>query len=80
MGNDRFWRYTLIGSILTVLAGIILIQLFRLQMNPEEVGYFKGQGDGYARVPQMVVPPRGILYDRYGHELAGNNIVYEVAL
>jgi cell division protein FtsI/penicillin-binding protein 2 len=80
MGNDRFWRYTLIGTILTVLAGIILIQLFRLQMNPEEVGYFKDQGDGYARVPQMVVPPRGILYDRYGHELAGNNIVYEVAL
>ena len=78
MGSNHLWRYTIIGAFLTVLAGIILIQMIRLQLNPEEVGYFKDLG--YDRVPQMVIPARGLLYDRYGHELAANAKVYEVGL
>jgi len=80
MGSDRVWRYTLIGTLLSLLAGVILIQLFRIQLNPEEVGYFKDQSDGYARIPKIVTPSRGLLYDRYGHELAGNTKVFEVGL
>jgi cell division protein FtsI/penicillin-binding protein 2 len=80
MSGDRTWRYTLIGTALSLLAGLILIQLVRIQLNPEEIGYFKDLADMHARTPQKVVPPRGILYDRYGNELAGNTMVYEVAL
>ena len=80
MGNERVWRYTLIGTLLSLLAAVILVQLFRMQLNPEEVGYFTEMGDGYARIPKNITPSRGLLYDRYGHELAGNTKVFEVGL
>jgi len=80
MGSDRVWRYTLVGTLLSLLAGVILIQLFRNQLNPKEVGYFIDQADGYARIPKIITPSRGLLYDRYGNELAGNTKVFEVGL
>ena len=49
MGNERVWRYTLLGTLLSLLAVVILVQIFRIQLNPEEVGYFTEMGDGYAR-------------------------------
>jgi len=47
MNNEYAWRFTIIGTIVSLLAGIVLIQLFRIQFNPEEVEHFLNQSKIY---------------------------------
>jgi len=80
MNNEHVWRYTLLGTALSILAGIILIQLFRIQMNSEEIEHFLVQSEIFEGDWVYAKPTRGRILDRYGHELAGNTTVYEVGI
>jgi len=80
MNNENAWRFTIIGSIVSLLAGIVLIQLFRIQFNPKEVEHFLEQSKIYEGDWRPVYPIRGRIYDRYGHEMAGNTTVYELGI
>jgi cell division protein FtsI/penicillin-binding protein 2 len=80
MNSDHVWRYTLLGTLFSVLAGAIILQMLRFQLNPKEVEVFKGESRSYAGDWIPVIPARGTIYDRYGHELAGNSTVYEVGI
>ncbi len=80
MKNEHVWRYTVLGTLLTVLAVVIILQLVRIQLNPEEVQHFRAQSGKYAGTWQTIKPTRGLIYDRYGFELAGNKKVFEVGI
>ncbi|MCK4977538.1 MAG: penicillin-binding protein 2 [Anaerolineales bacterium] len=80
MRNEGVWRYTLLGTLFSLLAVLIMVQLVRIQLNPEQVSHFLGQSDLYAGEWRTVIPRRGLIYDRQGHLLAGNTTVYEVGV
>ena len=73
------WRYTLMGMLFLGAAASIIIQLVRLQFFPQ-AQLFLDQSDRYAGEWRSVSAPRGIVYDRWGKVLAGNQTVYEVGI
>jgi cell division protein FtsI/penicillin-binding protein 2 len=80
MRKDSTWRFTMLGTIFSLLAVLIVVQLVRIQLNPEQVSHFLGQSDLYAGEWRTIKPTRGLIYDRQGHLLAGNTTVYEVGV
>jgi cell division protein FtsI/penicillin-binding protein 2 len=73
-------RYLVSGAMVAVLPIFIVIQLFRIQMNSEQIEIFKQQGISYSGQYEELIPTRGLIYDRWGNLLAGNKIVYEIGL
>lgn len=72
-------RYMLVGVIFFILALAIIYRLVNLQLGPE-AEFFKEQGFYYTRSLHTYYPPRGQIYDRNGHLLAGNSQAYEVGV
>ena len=72
-------RYLLMAALFVVIALAIVYRLVTLQLGPE-AEYFKEQGILYSRSLHTYYPPRGQIYDRYGHLLAGNTLAYEVGV
>ena len=70
------WRYLSIAIIMATMGIAILIQIVRVQGSQEVAGVID-QGDF---VWKDFYPPRGEIYDRNGHLLAGNKTVYEIGL
>jgi cell division protein FtsI/penicillin-binding protein 2 len=80
MNTTNVWRFNLLGTLFTLLAGLIVVQMVRVQLNPEQVAHFRGQRDDLEGEWRTVYPKRGLIYDRLGHLLAGNVTVYEVGV
>jgi cell division protein FtsI/penicillin-binding protein 2 len=80
MKSEHVWRYTAVGTILSVLAVFIIWQTIRIQLNPEQVQRFIEVGEIYEGEWHTYYPARGLIYDRWGHLLAGNTTVYEVGV
>jgi cell division protein FtsI/penicillin-binding protein 2 len=80
MKPKNTWRYILVASLVSVLPVLILFQLIRLQTNPDQIKEFKLQGKIWSGASEVLYPPRGLIYDRWGRLLAGDQIVYEVGL
>lgn len=80
MKSEHIWRYTLLGTLLTVFAGAIFVRLVSIQLNPEQIDAFLRQREMYAWIPHTIQPARGLIYDRWGNVLAGNSTVYEVGI
>jgi len=80
MMTEHVWRYTLLGTIFTLLALAIVGQMVRIQLNPEQVAYFKERRTLNEGGYHTIYPARGLIYDRYGNVLAGNTKVYEVGV
>jgi cell division protein FtsI/penicillin-binding protein 2 len=78
--SEQVWRYTLAGTLFSVMAAFIIWQLFRIQLDTERVQLFIDRGAGYAHELKTIYPARGLIYDRWGRLLAGNTTVYEVAV
>jgi len=79
LNQDTFLRYSTLGILLTVLAIFIVIQMIRVLTSPE-AEFFRKQGVKRSGWWQQVIPPRGEIYDRWGHLLAGNVTVYEAGV
>ena len=80
MISDQVWRYTLLGTIFSLLAFAIVGQMVRIQLNPEQVQYFMEVREANLGTYRTIYPARGLIYDRYGHVLASNTKVYEVGV
>jgi cell division protein FtsI/penicillin-binding protein 2 len=80
MKIEHSWRYTLLGTVFSLVAVLIVGQLVRIQINPEQIAYLKQQAIIYGKEWKTFYPARGQIYDRYGHLLAGNTKVYEVGV
>lgn len=80
MKSENVWRYTLLGTIFSILAVFIVWQTIRIQLDSERVKLFIEQGNRYSGEWHTFFPARGMIYDRWGHLLAGNTTVYEVGV
>ena len=69
------WRYILVAGVLFALAALVVGRMVLLVVGPEGKLILRSQaGYYYEAVPK----PRGLIYDRTGHLLAGNREVYEL--
>jgi len=71
------WRYQTIGMLFGFIALMIIAQILRIQLS-SQAQIFREQGDIYAGEWRTVTPARGLIYDRWGNLLAGNQTVYEL--
>jgi len=79
MTSENTWRYTTLGLLLTAFALFIVVQILRIQLSPQ-AEVFRNRGEIYSGSWRTLVPARGQIYDRWGHQLAGNTTVYEVGV
>ncbi len=79
MRQQYAWRSLALAGILGFVGISIILQTIRIQNSPE-AAVFRAQAAAYANVLQTYYPERGEIYDRNGHLLAGNKIVYEVGV
>jgi cell division protein FtsI/penicillin-binding protein 2 len=78
--NERIiWRYNLVGMLFGFVGLLIGAQILRIQLS-SQAHIFREQGDIYAGEWRTVKPARGLIYDRWGKLLAGNQTVYEVGV
>lgn len=80
MRSEYHGRYTILGTALSLMAVLIVAQMVRIQLDPAQVDIFLEQGDAYSGHWETVYPVRGQIYDRWGHLMAGNTIVYEIGV
>ena len=69
----------LLNGILAVVAVLIIMQMVRIQASAEAEA-FREQADAFKGGYKTFYPERGEIYDRNGHLLAGNQVVYEVGI
>jgi len=74
------WRYSFLGAVVLVLPLLVMLQLIRIQTNPEWVEKLLAQSEYWENEQKTIVPPRGQIYDRWGNLLAGNRTVYEIGV
>lgn len=79
MRHQYAWRSRTLGIVLALAATLVLAQMIRIQ-NSKEADVFREMADIHNHTWQIFYPDRGEIYDRSGHLLAGNRIVYEVGL
>lgn len=76
-------QYARRSQVLTYAMGlialVIIVQIVRIQ-NSDEAAIFRQRASNYAYELKTYYPDRGEIYDRNGHLLAGNTIVYEVGV
>ncbi|MCS7011604.1 MAG: penicillin-binding protein 2 [Anaerolineales bacterium] len=76
MNPSLSWRYGLVAALLGLMALAIIVQIVRIQTDPE-IHALIGRSETVVR---YYYPARGNIYDRDGHLLAGNITVYEVTV
>lgn len=79
MNRQFFWRSMTVGILLAVMGLSIIIQIIHIQTG-ENADLIRGLSSAYAYRRLTLFPPRGKIYDRKGHELAANRLVYEVGV
>ena len=75
----KHWRIQLLMIGLMVFSGVIFLWTVSYQFSSEGDQILE-EGNEYQGVWIDFKPPRGPIYDRDGHLLAGNRIVYEVGI
>lgn len=79
--NDRnFGRYKWVEIVIYVVPVLIIIQVARIKINPQQVATLIDEGQSASGEYHTVVPIRGKIYDRWGHLYAGNQMVYEIGV
>jgi cell division protein FtsI/penicillin-binding protein 2 len=69
-------RTTIFLVIFTVIGGLILFQMGRVQIMESGQELLKEFSNQYENSKVVIYPERGKIYDRYGHLLAGNKPMY----
>lgn len=80
MNKEFISRSTLLGVLISFLPALIVVQMVRVQLNPEQAEQLREQGLILSGERHTITPARGEIYDRWGHLLAGNTEVYEVGV
>jgi cell division protein FtsI/penicillin-binding protein 2 len=78
--TETSWRYSFVGALFAVLPLLIVLQVFRIQVDPRQSEKIMIESQGWSSFKKTIVPARGLLYDRWGNLLAGNRTVYEVGV
>jgi cell division protein FtsI/penicillin-binding protein 2 len=78
--QEKSRRYSILGALLSMFPVIIILQMVRIQLNPDLVDKIHAQADALTNPVMTIEPARGQIYDRRGNLLAGNRTVYEVGV
>ncbi len=79
MRKQYAWRSASLATLFAVIGFSIIVQIVRIQTS-QEAEEFRKQARRYEGWIETVYPARGEIYDRDGHLLAGNQIVYEIGV
>ncbi len=71
-------RFVLIG--LAILAGLVIIQLLRIEFNRDTTDRLKELEYTLSRYPREFSPERGRIFDAKGELLATNDVEYEIGI
>lgn len=74
----HFTRLTLISIICSLMAALVFGQIIRIQTSAPHKQLSQWAEQTYGYDTRTYYPERGVIYDRWGHLLAGNMIVYEI--
>jgi len=74
------WRYSFTGAIVTVIPLLIIMQIVRIQVDPQQLEKILEQNSQYVTKDLQIIPVRGQIYDTHGILLAGNQKVYELGV
>jgi cell division protein FtsI/penicillin-binding protein 2 len=77
---EHIWRFRFLGTLFSLLAVLIVIQLAHFQFDAQEGGKMEEQWAIHQGGYHTYYPARGLILDREGSLLAGNEIVYEVSV
>lgn len=80
MKPEHMWRYRFLGTLFSLLGVLILLQLTYFQFDVQEGGIMEEQWKIHQGGYHTYYPPRGLILDRAGSLLAGNEMVYEVGV
>ncbi|GAB4469798.1 MAG: stage V sporulation protein D [Anaerolineales bacterium] len=80
MSQDYSSRYILLGTLFTVLAALIFGQHVALLMDDQRGEILEEVRANHLGSVWTIHPPRGLILDRKGQLLAGNEMVYEVGV
>jgi len=72
-------RALTLAAFIAIFGLAILVQMVRIQTSPQ-ADDFRALNNMYEGEWHTIFPPRGEIYDRNGHLLAGNQTVYEVGV
>ena len=78
--KETTWRYSFVGALFAILPLLIVLQVFRIQVDPRQSEKIMIESQGWSSFKKTIQPARGLLYDRWGNLLAGNRTVYEVGV
>ena len=73
MNTDTRHTRLLIG--LGVVAAILLAKIFSIQILDD---HYKADAEINSTVKEMILPTRGVIYDRNGSILVGNKVAYDI--
>jgi len=75
-----FFRLKVMGILLTIVGGLIILQVIRIQNSAEARSLSADAIKNYDYEERKIYPERGSIFDRWGRLLAGNKEVYEVGV
>ncbi len=78
--QDHAGRLSFLGIVLSIAPVLILFMILRVQIDPVEARQMKEFNEAVSKINRQVTPVRGLIYDRYGNLLAGNESLYEVGI
>jgi cell division protein FtsI/penicillin-binding protein 2 len=70
-------RLRILSTVLAILAGLVILRLLQLQIIEHKQHETEALELRVRTVP-LPLPPRGAIFDRGGHLLAGNSVVYSI--
>ena len=79
MKTNPFMRYTSLAMLFGFMGVVIVFKLINVQVFPQKHD-LERQEYYHSGEMRQIVPTRGKIYDRWGHLLAGNEVVYEVGV
>ncbi|MCL5428886.1 MAG: penicillin-binding protein 2 [Chloroflexi bacterium] len=79
MPREHTWRYISMAAVFALAGMLIFWRAFFIQGSAEAAEFLQ-QSEYYSRLLKTIYPPRGEIYDRNGHLLAGNRTVYEIGV
>ncbi len=80
MSQDYSSRYILLGTLFTVVAALIFGQHVALLLDEQRGAILEEVRANHLGSIWTIHPPRGLIFDRKGQLLAGNEMVYEVGI
>lgn len=78
--RDQTQRFYILGGVLSILPLMVAVQILRIQLSPNWIRPILEALPGWPWEQHRVTTPRGLIFDRNGSLLAGNQIVYEVGI